>query len=316
MSILMQRCPVAAEAEAAEGTAETIVDADVFLAFNPRFEPIIEAHERNPVRGYLSPYPSVFGRRQARMMFDAELAGAGAGESIGSSNTGSNQGLADALKSCGVSEALVASTSATYKPVSSSIISTTLQMFLDGKIYKMWGARGTARILLEVGKGGIISFEFIGADWSEADGALPAAPVYTTVQPPTFQGASLTIDSYAALVSRVEIDLGNSLAVRADANAASGNKSVVITDRKPKISFDPENVLVATEDFLGNWRNGTQMAFTTTLGAAAGNTIAVTAPKVQYQEGRMADRDGISIFELMGLLCINSGDDEWQIAIT
>ena len=310
MGLLKQRAQVVCEQEGTEGTAETLEGADAFLAFDPHFEPVIEAHERNPVRTALSPHGSVFGKRSARMTFQVELVGtsAGAGNAIHYS---------DAIKACGVGETLVGGTSATYKPISTSIPSVTLAMYLDGKIYKMWGARGTARLLLEAGKPGLLDMEFVGADFSEDDGALLTSGVsYESAKPPTFQSASFTIDSYSAIISRLELDMGNTLALRPSANASSGNFSCQIADRRPTVSFDPENVLVATEDFLGNWRSGSEMALSSSFGATAGNTMGVTAPKVQYQTATMSDRDGISVFELVGLCCLNSGNDEWQIAIT
>jgi len=306
--MLTQRSQVACEIEGTEGTAETLEAADAFLVFNPQFTPSIEPHERNPARSSLSPHPSVFGMRSAKMSFDVELVGgAAAGDAIHYS---------DAFKACGVAETLVGGTSATYLPASSSIPSVTIAMYIDGKIYKMWGARGTAKLALEAGKPGIISFEFTGADWSEVDGAMLSGVSYNTTLPPTFQNVSLTIDSYSALVSKLDIDLGNNVQLRPDANSESGNKSAVITDRKPMMSFDPENVLVATEDFLGNWRSGSEMALAATLGSVAGNTIALSAPKVQYQAINMTDRNGISALEISALLCLSSGDDEWQIQIT
>lgn len=307
--MLTQRCQVACEIEGTEGTAETLEAADAFLAFNPRFDPIIEPNARNPVRSSLSPHPSVFGKRSARMSFDVEL--------VGTAAAGSAIHYSDALLCCGVAETLVAVTSATYKPASASISSATLAMYMDGKIYKMWGARGTATLKFPgAGKPGIISFEFTGADFSEADGALLAAVTYNAIIPPAFQGATLTIDGYSAIVNTLEIDFGNTVALRPDANQSSGHISAVISDRRPTFRFDPENVLVATEDFMGNWRSGTQMAFSTVLGATEGNVITVTAPKIQYQGVSMGDREGVSILEIEGLCCLNSGDDEWQIAIT
>jgi len=306
--MLIQRSQVAVETEAVEGTAETLEAADVFLAFNPDFQPNIEAHERDPVRSVLSPYGSVFGKRSASMTLEAEL--------VGTAAAGSANHLSDLLKACGIGETLVADTSATYKPATASIPSVTMAQYMDGKIYKMWGARATAKLLLEAGKPGIFTFDCLGADFSDTDGDLLEGVTYNAVKPPTFQNATLTIDSYAAIVSRVELDFGNVLALRTDAAQPGGNLSAAITNRRPTISFDPENVLVATEDFLGNWRSGSEMAFTATIGSDTGNTIAITAPKVQYQEARLADRDGISIVELVGLCCLNSGDDEWQIQIT
>ncbi|MFH1984847.1 MAG: phage tail tube protein [Pseudomonadota bacterium] len=308
MTLLKQRCQIACEIEAEEGTVETLEGVDVFLAFNPRFKPNIEAHERDPVRSSLSPHPSVFGKRSATLGFDVELVGGTAGAAIHYS---------DALKACGVGETLVTVTSATYKPASASVPSVTLGMYMDGKSYTVRGARGTAKLLLEAGKPGILSMDFTGADFTEADTALLTTGVsLSAVIPPAFQGATLTIDAYAATISKLEIDLGNTIALREDANSTSGHKSAAITNRRPKMSFDPENALVASEDYLGNWRSGALMALSTVMGTGAGNVITITAPKVQYQDVSMVDRDGISVFEISGLLCLNAGDDEWSIAIT
>jgi len=314
--MLIQRSQIACEIEGTEGTAETLVAADVFLGFNVALDPDIEMNERNPVRSALSPYPSIPGKRAARLTFEAELTGGGAGYPIGSTESGVNNGLSDALRACGVSETLVGSTSATYVPASSSVPSVTLAWYMDGKAYKMWGTRGTCRIGMEAGKPPRMYFEFTGADFSETDVSLLSGTSLISTKPPIFASASLTIDSYAAIVSKLDLDLGAQLALRTSANAASGNLSAVIVDRKPILSFDPENVLVATEDFLGNWRSGTEMAFTTTLGSDAGNIIEITAPKVQYQEISLGEREGVSIYDLQGLCCLNSGDDEWQIQIT
>ena len=306
--MLTKKCQIVAEIEAEEGTAEILLAADVFLAFNPKFTPGIEMHARKPVRSVLSPYPSVPGARSAKMSFDVEL--------VGTAAAGSAIHFSDALQACGVDETLVAVTSATYTPASASIPSVTLAMYLDGKIYKMWGARGTCKLVLEDGKPGIFSFEFTGADYSETDGDLLSDTTLEPTIPPIFTDASLTIDSYAAILSKVEIDLANTIALRKDANVASGHKSAVITDKESTLTLDPENVLVATEDFMGNWKSGAQMAFTATIGAVAGNTIAITAPKVQYQGVGLADRDGQSTLDITALLAADSGDDEWQIAIT
>ena len=306
--MITKRAQVACEIEANEGVAETLVAADVFLAFNPKFEPSIGMHKRNPVQGSLSPHASLPGERSAKMSFDVEL--------VGDATAGQAIHYADALKACGVEETLVGGTSSTYNPASDSIPSVTLALYMDGKRYKLWGARGTARLVMEVGKPGIISFDFTGADFSETDASLLSGTSLHATLPPVVLAASLSIDSYSATVAKVEIDFGNAVSLKKDANAASGHKAAIITDRKAKLSLDPENVLVATEDFMGNWRSGALMAFTATLGSVAGNIIAVTAPKTQYETVRMAERDGLSVYEIDSLLVQNAGDDEWQIQIT
>lgn len=308
MSLLRRKSQIAVEIEAVEGTKETLVDADVFLAFNPTFTPSIDMYERDLRHTYLSPYASLPGRKMATLSFDVELVGtaAGAGEAIQ---------YTDALQACGVDETLVASTSATYTPLSSGVPSVTIGWYHDGKAYRMWGARGSAVLNMNAGEPGIITMTFQGADWEEVDTAL-LSPTYETAKPPVFLGATLTIDSYSAKVSRLGLDLGNALTLRSDVNQSSGYFSTIITGRRPIITFDPEDVLVATEDFLGNWESGAEMAFSTSIGSAAGNTIGITAPKVQYQAIGISDREEVLVKELTGLCCIDSGDDEWQIQIT
>jgi len=305
--MLANRAQIAIELEAVEGTAETLEGADVILAYNPRFEPIIEPHERSPVRSVFSPHPSVMGKRSAKLSFEVELVGPGA--------TGTALYFADALKACGVAETLAATT--TYKPSTAGGSTATLALYKDGKAKKMWGARGTFRVIAEAGKAVRLAFEFTGADFSDTDTALLSSGVsYHTGIPPAFQGATYTLDSYAGTIGRMEIDAANQVALRPDINAASGHKSAIITGRKPMLTLDPEEVLAATEDYLGNWRAGTLMALSAAFGTGTGQVITITAPKVQFQSVTETERDGNAALDINALLCLNTGDDEWQIAIT
>lgn len=306
--MLIRKTQVAVEIEAVEGTAETLEAADAFLASNVDFQPAIEMTERDPLRSNLSPWASIPGKRQATVTFDVDLVGTGtAGDSLP---------FADALKACGVEETLVADTSATYKPASDSVPSVTIGVYMDGKIYKTWGARGTFRLDLANGKPGVIHFTFTGADWSEEDGSMLSGVTYNTTMPPVLLSANFSIDSYAALIDSLSLDAGCEVTLISDINKASGFRSALISSRRPAVRFDPENVLAATHDFLGKWKAGSLMALSATLGSDAGNTIAISAPKIQYQEARLADRTGLSIFDLTGLCTVDAGDDEWQIQIT
>ncbi len=306
--IRSSKCQVAAEIEATEGTAETLEAADAFLVFNAAFDPDVAMNERKPLKGRFGASLSVPGKRMAKMTFDVEL--------VGTSSAGSAVHFADALKACGVAETLVASTSATYKPTSNSVSSVTLAMYVDGKRYMMWGARGTAKLTLESGKPGMLHFEFTGADWSVADVALLSGVSYNSVIPPVFQDVTFTIDSYAAQIAKIDIDFGNTVTLRSDITTPSGYLSAMITDRKAAMTIDPEEVLSATEDFWANLRSGALMAMSAAMGSVAGNTITLTAPKVQYQKIGMTQREGMEVLNINCLLVENTGDDEWQIAIT
>ena len=307
--MLTNRAQIAIELEDVEGTAETLVAADFILAGNASFEPTVETNPREAKSASLSPFAHVVGARSAKLSFDTNL--------YGTATAGLALAYADALHACGLAETLVGGTSATYLPASSGISSATLAVYLDGKAYKMWGARGNVQFMLEKGKPGVARFSFTGANWSETDTALLSGVTIPTVTPNPFLSAALTIDGYAAMVSKVDIDLGNEVVLRPDANSASGHKSAVITGRAPTLSFDPENAAITAEDYLGNWATGAQMAFTASLGTATGgNKFTITAPKVQYRDCQLADAGGISRYEITAHLARNAGDDELSIAVT
>lgn len=295
--------------ESVKGTAEALAGADVILAHNLKFTPHIEPNKRNPAKSTLGRDSAVPGDRWGEISFDVYKVGAAA--------AGGSVHYVDALKACGLSETLVALTSNTQLPDDTVLDTATIAIYENGKIYKIWGARGNVKEVYETGKPAVMSFTFSGCDFSVTDGAMLSAGIaYETTMPPAFQDASLTIGGYAATIAKLEIDLGNKVVVPKDANQASGRRYAEIVDREPTLSFDPEEVLVAANDFFGQWRSGVEAAFTATIGATAGNTIEVTAPKVQFIEVSPEDREGISALGIKAQLNRNAGNDEYQTQIT
>jgi len=307
MPMLRRKSQVAAKLESVEGTAETIAGADVFKAFGPDWTPNIDPHKRNPVKANMSKEPSVMGKRSATMSFMTELVGSAAGSAIH---------FAPALKACGVAETLVASTSATYKPASASVPSATLALFRDGGRKLLWGARGNFKLAGVVGAPAQFNFDMTAADFSVIDTALLTTGVnLNDTLPPVFQNATVSIDGFGLTIQRFELNAGNVVGLRKSAAASSGHLSAFKKDREPTITITVENELVGTEDFLGNWRAGALMAFSAAFGSVAGNTMAVTAPALQYQSVKPTDLEGIDGLDITALCCGVSGDDEWQFQI-
>jgi hypothetical protein len=300
---------VAAKIEVTEGTAIALAGADAFLAMNPSFKPSINVEGRDNLTSSLSRFAGVPGLRSAVMEFDVELKGSG--------TAGTAPALGKLLKACGFGETVSAGTSVTYKPASSSISSITLGMYADGIHYQMWGCRGDVSLKLEAGKPGMLHFVFTGADFSVTTLAMLSSGVaYESTLPIPFQTATMTIDSYAALIGTMEFRLGNTVTLRPSVNASSGNFSAVITKRNPTLSIDPEEVIIATYDFFGKWRSGALGALTLALTGAAGNICTITAPKVQYTSITPADRGGQKSLGIDCLLSRNAGDDELSIVFT
>ncbi|MFZ5774026.1 MAG: phage tail tube protein [Thermodesulfobacteriota bacterium] len=301
---------VALKIEGVEGVKETLAAADFILASSPKFTPGIKMYERadKAVAGDMSPVANIPGLRDGKISFEVELCGAAA--------AGTAPHYSAALRCCGVGETIVALTSVAYKPISVNIPSCTVAIYEDGKIKRIWGARGTCTIKYNNGEPAVASFTFTGADWEVVDGDLLTGVTYPAVVPPTFQEVTFSIGGYEANINAMEIDLGNTVALRKGVSAASGHISARITGRKPTLKIDPEDVLVAAHDFFGTWRAGTPVALSASMGSTAGNTIATTAPKAQYQSVSAAEREKLATLDINALLSRNLGNDEWQILIT
>lgn len=309
MSMSLDRTQIAAKQESVEGTAETLTNADAFLAFpSGEPDPKIEPYERNPFRETLSPLPSVMGKRSGKLPFMCEL--------VGSGTAGTAPFWGKLMKGCAFGETIVPATSVAYAPASTSIPSMTLAAYMDGVIHKLWGARGNVKLNLEVGKPGLLHFDFQGADFLHSDGAMLSGVSCSLVVPPSFLGATFTIDGVAFFVDKVEFDIANTLALRTDPNSSSGHKSCLITGRKGKITLDPEMVLASSKDIWTMWRNGSQVALSAVLGSVAGNIITIACPKFQIQDVKFGNRSGIRLNNLTAVMALNSGDDEFTITLT
>lgn len=308
MSILKRRSQVAAKIEAVEGTPETLLAADAFLVFQPTADPDIQRYKRDPARETLGQMESLPGERSGKITLTCELAGSG--------TAGTAPFWGKLMKACGFAETIVGGTSVAYTPASAGIPSMSLALYMDGIIKKIWGARGDVFLTLDKGKPGLLKFTFTGADFTLVDGALLVGVSYSVIKPPVFLGAQFAYDTYAANISKLEINQGNAVQLRDDVSAASGYKSALITNREPKVSFDPEAVTVATKDFFGKWRGSDGCAMSFQIGATPGNIVAVSAPKAQIEDLKLADRKEIRTFGISAGLKMNTGDDDWTILLT
>lgn len=314
MPILMEVGQLAVETEAVEGTKETLVAADVFIAYDITIDPGIEMQERGGIRDTLSALKSVRGERSCTMSFATELKGSGA--------AGTAPAWGESLIACGASETIVASTSVTYEPSITNIPSVTIgvknadEVGTGGLAFRMWGCRGNCSLELNKGEFGRLVFTFEGADWEVVDEALFGSVSYSTVEPVSCLGIAFTVDSYAAAISALTIDLGNVQTLLNDMNKSSGNLASKIVNRRAVGTIDPYLELIATYDWYGKWKSGNEGALSAQLNGGAGNIIDIDAPKVQYNSVGRDDKDGLLGAPVEMLLNGNTGDDEWTIALT
>ena len=307
--MLTKRVQVAGKIESVEGTAETLAGVDAILAINPTFKPTTPMNKRDNVTSSLSPFASVPGSRSAVIEFDCELKGSG--------TAGTPPEYGKFLKACGFAETISAGTSVTYAPATANVSSATLALYIDGVRKLIFGARGNVSLKLYSGEIGLLHFTFTGADYNITDQAmLTSGLAYQTTKPPAIINVTFTIDSLAAILSKIDINMNNVIKIREAMSKASGYYSAVITDREASLSLDPELVTVATYDWYGKLRSGNEGALSAVIGATAGNIITVTSPKVQYTGINPGNRNNLATLGIDCQLNRNTGDDEISIAFT
>lgn len=265
--------------------------------------------DRMPVRASKGVLKPLYGGTLMQITFDVEMKGSGA--------AGTAPEVGAALQACGCSETISAGVSVTYKPASSSLKSCTIYLYRDGKLIKATGCVGQVSASLAVGAYGKMSFTFIGHFVSETDVTL-ATPSYDSTVPPILVNlSSFTVDSATFALTKLDFDLGNEVARPADIVGADGYGTVQITGRRVTGGIDPEDVLVATYDWVTKWQSGAAVVLSTgTIGATAGNKYAISFPAATYTEEAPGDKSGIVTRDIKFHAAESSSDDEISIVYT
>lgn len=266
--------------------------------------------ERTPVKPTFAPLKSLFAGSLIGISFDVEIKGSG--------TAGTAPELGVLLRACGMAETVVAATSVTYAPTSTPTAheSATFYLYEDGLRYKCTGARGSFTADLSVAQKGKLSFKFVGHLVGPADTAL-ATPTYNSTVPPVLINVPFAIDSYSAVISKLNIDMGIALANADNIAAADGYGEIRITGRAPTFTIDPEAALVAAYDWVTKWQSSASYAITTGLiGSTAGNRYTVAGPAAVYSEVGNGDRGGVLTREIKGQLVETAADNEITLAFS
>jgi hypothetical protein len=248
--------------------------------------------------------------KRVSVTFDVELAGSG--------TAGTAPAFGPLLKSCGLSETIVSSTSVTYAPVSSSFSSATIYCFYDGTRHKITGARGTVSFNLTAGQFAVASFQFIGIYNAPDDTALSgsftvanqAAAIEvndTNVTTATFHGVT------SSRIESFDMALNNELLYKETAS----NKEVLITNRAPGGTAVIEAPAVGTTDFFAKAVAAATGSTSLVLGATAGNIVTVNAAQTDITGCSYADTNGVIALSMPYLaLPTTAGNNEMSLVFT
>ena len=311
MALLTRKRLILLETESTYGTDPTPDGADAVLVRDLNITPLqSDVVSRDLIRPYMGASEQLLANTRVECTFSVELAGSG--------TAGTAPRYGKALKACGLSETIVATTSVTYAPVSSSFSSATIYYNIDGVLLKVTGARGTFTINGTVGQIPTIDFTFTGIYNTPTDTALPAVTYANQATPLVFKNGNTTdfqLLSYAGCLQSVTFDMGNTLVYR---ELVGCTKEVLLTDRAATGTVVLEAVTMATKNyFTAALTDGTLGNLLFQHGQTAGNIVDFASTKIDIGDVSYSDQDGIHMLNIpYTAVPSTSGNDEFSIVYT
>ena len=199
--------------------------------------------EQETIRPYAGNYPVLLANTRVNLSFGVYM--------VGSGSAGTPPKYSSILKSCGLSEATVSSTSVTYTPSTlASQSSCTFYVNYDGVRHKITGARGTFSISCAVNEIPRINFEMQGIFNTPTDTALPTVTKSLQPDPVLFKNgntSSFSVFGFSAALQSWELDFANEVIYR---ELVGGTKEALITDRRPSGTMVVEMPALSAKNFF------------------------------------------------------------------
>jgi hypothetical protein len=261
------------------------------------------------VRPYLGQSDQLLSQTRVEVTFEVELAGSG--------TAGTAPAYGPVLRSCGLSETLVTSTSATYAPESSGFESCTIYYHQDGIRHKVTGCRGTFEMNCEVGQIPFISFTMTGIYNAPSDETLPT-PTYANQASPLIFKEGNTISfsafSYAGCLMSYSFNIANDVIYR---ELVGCTKEILITNRAPNGTVVIEAPTITAKDFFAAATGSSTGSITFQHGTTGGNIVTMTTAQSDLGNLTYSDQDGIQMLNMPFIAVPTSaGNNEMSLAYT
>jgi hypothetical protein len=311
MALLTRKRLILLESESTYGTDPTPTGVDAVLVRDLNITPQqSDLVSRDLVRPYLGASEQLLANTRVECTFSVELAGSGA--------VGTAPGYSKALLACGLAETVVAATSVTYAPVSTSFGSCTIYYNIDGVLHKVTGSRGTFVLNATVGQIPTLDFTFTGIYNPPIDEALPAVTYANQGAPGLFKSDNTTgfsLLGYSGCLQTLSFDIGNNIIYR---ELVGCPKQVLITDRSSSGSVTIEAVLMATKDyFTAALTDGSYGSLLFQHGQAAGNIVDFVSTRADIGDVSYSDLDGIHMITMpYTAIPSTAGNDEFSLVYT
>lgn len=191
----------------------------------------------------------------------------------------------------------------------------TFRNWEDGTYQEIYGAVVTRCSLRPLSAGGrlMIDWTVEGVWGSDGTQAMPAMPDVDDPSPAMrASGITLTLGGGAMpQVSTFELDLGLQGEDRESLTATNALEHMLVGDRRPTLSLDPETRKIADYDGIGKYESGLPEALVMSFADPSGNTLAINAAAAQRQELERTNRGNKRADQLRLDLCITeAGNDD------
>jgi hypothetical protein len=310
MPLLSRKRLILAKIESTYGTDSTPAGTDAVLVRSLEVTPIeADIVSRDLIRPYLGNSDQLLANVRVNCSFEVELAGSG--------TAGTAPRYDALLKACGMSGTVVASTSVTYAPVSSSFSSCTIIYNVDGVQHKLTGVRGTVTMNCQLGEIPTLQFEMTGIYNAPTDTAQPSVTYSAQATPLIFREgntSAFSFFSYSGCLMSVDFNLANEVVYR---ELIGCTKEVLITDRKPAGTVVIEAPTIATKDYFSLAIGSATGNLTFQHGTTAGNRVTFTASQVDATQPAYTEQDGIQMLSVPYVaLPTTAGNNEFSLAYT
>ena len=247
-------------------------------------------------------------------------------ELVPSGTPGTAPAWGPVMRALGCSETIVANTSVTYTPVSSTHESAYIKFWIggtgtgNGNLHKMKGVRGT----------GVLRLNAQGLPYLEVtltglyDGVASAARVTPTLtafkRPRVVTNANtpdFSINGIDMVMRNFALDLRNDVQPR----LLVGSEEVLIVDRADQITTQVELLPISTFDpFTASLADeaATLMDVSITHGTGAGYIFDLDAPHCQMQRPTgFQNQQGVAEqVHVLNALASAAGNDQWTVTLT
>ncbi len=295
--------------EATQGTVATLAATDYFYAQDISYDPQVEQLDRDPSRTSLGPVPAMIGKRSQQISFKKELVGSGVAGTTDVS-------LSAIFCSMGLTGATVASAQI-FTPTNAAEStnfygpgrSATIRYWKDGILQTIVGALCTScKLTINAAKIPMLEVTYKGVWIDQTDTAEPTVSV-NKLLPPIVQNAALTVEGYAGITSKFDIDFGIETSEIEDISSSGGVLGYMFLGHKAKASYEPLTPTLAAHNAFNVLINGTTGTLAASIGTAAGNKFVITCPCVQYTEVKYTDASGKLAYAIPLRLNDQNGND-------